>query len=66
MPDSQRPVLRPGDDHRELGMEAHRGDVVRVPLECLHARLGLIVPDFDQLVVSAGDEVRSVTLGFRS
>ena len=41
-------------------MEAHRADVVRVPLERLHARLGLVVPDLHQLVVRAGDEVRAV------
>ena len=42
-------------------MEAHRADVVRVPLQGLHARLGLVVPHLDQLVVRTGDEVGAVT-----
>ena len=60
VPDAQRAVFGAGDDHGELGVEAHRADVVRVSLERLHARLGLVVPDLYQLVVRAGDEVRAV------
>ena len=33
---------------------------MRVSLQRLHTRLGLVVPDLDQFVVSAGNKVRSV------
>ena len=41
-------------------MEAHRAHIMRVSLQRLHTRLGLVVPDLDQFVVSARNKVRSV------
>mmetsp|Transcript_12328 Transcript_12328/g.40502 ORF Transcript_12328/g.40502 Transcript_12328/m.40502 type:complete len:453 (+) Transcript_12328:1401-2759(+) len=60
VPDAERAILRTGDDDGELRMEAHGADVVRVALQRLHARLGLVVPNLDELVIRARDEVRSV------
>lgn len=54
-------VLTTGDDERQLRVEAHISDVVRVALERLYTRLGLVVPDLDQLVISAGHQVGAVT-----
>ena len=36
-------------------MEAGSADVVGVALQCLHTRLGLVVPDLHQLVVGSTD-----------
>jgi len=44
-------------DERQLRVQAHSRDVVAVALQGLHTRLGLIVPDLDELVVSARDQV---------
>ena len=63
MPDAQRPVLAPGDDHGKFGVEAHRRNVVRVTFERLNARFRLVIPNLSQLIVSAGDEVRAIAAG---
>eukprot|EP00958_Prasinococcus_capsulatus_P026393 scaffold4781_cov339-Prasinococcus_capsulatus_cf.AAC.10 len=46
VPDPHGSVLGARHDDRKLRVEHHRGHVVRVPLERLHARLGLVVPHF--------------------
>ena len=61
MPQLERPVLTSADDERQLRVEADGRDVVGMSLQRLDAGLGLVVPDLDQLVVSAGDQVRTVT-----
>ena len=48
------------DDEWQLRVQAHRCNVVAVALQCLHTCLGLVVPDLDQFVICAGDEVRPV------
>ena len=65
MPQLDGPVLAPADDERQLGVEANRRDVVRVALERLDARLGLVVPDLDRLVVGAADQVGAVAAWVR-
>ena len=57
VPEPDGAVLRPCDDEGELGVEAHRRYVVRVPLEGVHAALGLVVPDLHPLVVSSRDQM---------
>ena len=63
MPDSDSPILAPRDDDRQAGVEQHRSDIMCVPLQRLHAGLGLIVPDTHLVVISAGEEVGLVPPG---
>mmetsp|Transcript_46336 Transcript_46336/g.148398 ORF Transcript_46336/g.148398 Transcript_46336/m.148398 type:complete len:371 (-) Transcript_46336:1547-2659(-) len=57
VPHLDRAVLGAGHDDGELRVKGHARHVVGVALEGLHALLGLVVPDLDQLVVRARDEV---------
>jgi len=50
-------VLTTTDDHWEAGMEAHRRHIVGMAVQSGNARLILIVPDLDELIVSGRDEV---------
>ena len=37
-------------------MELHRAHIVHMPLQREHALLHFIVPDLDEMVITAGDE----------
>ena len=63
MPETKGAIFRAGDDDGQLRVKAHGRDVVLMPLERLHARLRLIIPDFDELVVSTSDQVRAIATG---
>ncbi len=60
VPDLDHTVLGARDDDGQLRVEAHGAHVVRVALQRLHARLGLVVPHLGQLVVRATHQVRAV------
>ena len=60
MPHAHGPILRSGDNDGQVWQETHARDVVGVPLESLHASLGLIVPNLAVLVVRARYQVRAV------
>ena len=47
--------------YRQLWVEHDGGHIVRMPLQRLHARLGLVVPDLGHTVVSAGYQEWPVT-----
>ena len=50
-------VLGGRDDEGQLGVEDHGGDVFCVAVEGVDALFGLVVPDFHEAVVAAGDYV---------
>lgn len=52
-PEADGAVLSGGDDDREPLVEQHGRDVVAVPLQGLHAGLGLVVPDLHRAIVGA-------------
>ncbi len=55
-------VLGRGDDQRQLWVENNGGDVFGVSVEGVNALLGLVVPNLDQPVVAARDNVGLVAL----
>ena len=57
MPNLHRPVLRPRDNDRQLRVEGHRGNVLRVALQYLDAGLVLVVPDAHLPIVGAGNQI---------
>ena len=63
MPNSQRPVFATGDDDRQLRVKRHRTDVVRVPVQRLHARFRLVIPNLHQLIVRARNQIRPIPTG---
>ena len=65
MPDFNRTVLATANNDREARLEDGKGNVTRVPLECLHAALAevVLVLDFDGPVVSCCDQIRLVSAG---
>jgi hypothetical protein len=48
VPNTDATIFGPGNDDRELGVEADDGHVVRMALQCLHAGLVLVVPHFNK------------------
>ena len=63
MPNSQRPVFAAGDDDRQLRVKRHRTNIVRVSIQSLHARFRLVIPNLHQLIVRAGNQIRSIPAG---
>ncbi len=57
MPDLHCPVLRAGDNNRQLRVKGDRGNVLRMTLQYLHAGLVLVVPDAHLSVVRARDQI---------
>ena len=53
VPDSHGAILGARDEDRQTRVEDDRTDVVGVAIQSLHARLSLVVPDLDRLVISA-------------
>ena len=57
VPELDGAVLAAGENERQLGVKRDARDVLRVAVERLHARLVLVVPDLDESVVGARDQV---------
>jgi len=57
MPNLDGPVLAATHDDRLSGMKARKRDIGGMSFEGLYTSLGLIIPDFDEFVVSRGDEI---------
>ena len=53
VPNAHRLVIAGADDPGELHVELHRAYVVHMPLQSEHALLHLIVPHFDQVVITS-------------
>lgn len=51
-------IFLTSNDERQFRVEADRGHVLRVPIQRLDARLVLIVPDSDGVIVGARNQVR--------
>jgi hypothetical protein len=60
VPNPKGPVFRACQDDGQFRVEGHSGDVLRMTFKSLDTSFVLVVPDFDEPVVGAGDEVRFV------
>lgn len=57
IPDLDCTVFTSTHDDWEVRVEDSEGNIVGVAFHCLDATLGEVIPDFDGLVISSGDEV---------
>lgn len=61
VPDLDGAIFRTGNYDGQRRVEDRKRDIRRMPLQCLHARLVLVVPDLDGTVIARGDHVWPVS-----